>query len=169
MAEALFYILAASTLACGMGVVTARMPLFSVLSLLGSLFCLSAIYLLSGFQFIAATQVLVYAGAIMVLFMFIVMLLNLRDNVLTEKRRKGNLLLNAVAILLAVGGFVKLFMNLTSSGLDRPATVPEDFGTTAMVAESLFTRYLLPFEIASVLLLVSIIGAVVLAKNKAVT
>ena len=165
----MFYVFSGVAITAATLMILNSSPVAAVLNMIVVMFCLAGLFVLLHAHFIAVIQVLVYAGAIMVLFMFIVMLLNLRDNVLTEKRRKGNLLLNAVAILLAVGGFVKLFMNLTSSGLDSPATVPEDFGTTAMVAESLFTRYLLPFEIASVLLLVSIIGAVVLAKNKAVT
>ena len=162
----MFYVFSGVAITAATLMILNSSPVTAVLNMIVVMFCLAGLFVLLHAHFIAVIQVLVYAGAIMVLFMFIVMLLNLRDNVLTEKRRKGNLLLNAVAILLAVGGFVKLFMNLTSSGLDRPATVPEDFGTTAMVAESLFTRYLLPFEIASVLLLVSIIGAVVLARKR---
>ena len=79
MADLLFYLLALGALAFGAGVVAARSPLFSVLALLGVFGCLAVIYLLAGFQFLAVTQVLVYAGAIMVLFLFVIMLLNLAD------------------------------------------------------------------------------------------
>jgi NADH:ubiquinone oxidoreductase subunit K/NADH:ubiquinone oxidoreductase subunit 6 (subunit J) len=84
--ELVFYVLAAGAVASALGVVACRNPLFSVLSLLGSFFCLSGIYLLAGFQFLAATQLLVYAGAIMVLFLFVIMLLNLGDEALYADR-----------------------------------------------------------------------------------
>ena len=76
MAEVLFYALSALAILFALGVVLARSPMLSVISLLGTFFCLSVVYLLAGFQFLAAAQVLVYAGAILVLFLFTVMLLN---------------------------------------------------------------------------------------------
>jgi NADH-quinone oxidoreductase subunit J len=79
VAEVSFYVLGALALAFAMGVVLAKSPMMSVISLLGSFFCLAVIYLLAGFQFLAAAQILVYAGAILVLFLFVIMLLNLGD------------------------------------------------------------------------------------------
>ena len=144
-------------------------PIAAVLNMIVVMFCLAGLFVLLNAHFIAAIQVLVYAGAIMVLFMFIVMLLNLREEGPDGKNGKRNMIMNSVGMGLAAGGFLKLYFNLKTSGLDGAANIPENFGTTAMVAESLFTEYLLPFEIASVLLLVSIIGAVILAKNRVVT
>jgi len=172
VAEALFYILAASTLACGMGVVTARMPLFSVLSLLGSLFCLSAIYLLSGFQFIAATQVLVYAGAIMVLFIFVIMLLNLGD----EAELQGHLGFSLSGKKGTIAGATALSLGLIGvigAGYGTPFVANpayeggiDDLNALATV---LFSRYALPFEAASLLLLATMIGVITLAKRQRTT
>jgi len=106
LAEILFYLLALGAIGFGVGVVMARMPLFSVLCLLGSFFCLSGIYLLAGFQFLAATQLLVYAGAIMVLFLFVIMLLNLGGGMMGGDAQPvlkvlGGALLGAVTFKLA--------------------------------------------------------------------
>lgn len=165
----MFYLFSGAAIAAATLMIWSSNPVAAVLNMVVVMFCLAGLFVLLNAHFIAAIQVLVYAGAIMVLFMFIVMLLNLREDAPEGKSRKGNILLNGVALLLAIGGFLKLFINLKGSGLDQAANIPEDFGATAMVAESLFTRYLFPFEIASLLLLVSIIGSVVLAKSKAVT
>ena len=170
MAEILFYVLGAGTIGFAVGVVTARMPLFSVLSLLGSFFCLSGIYLLAGFQFLAATQLLVYAGAIMVLFLFVIMLLNLGDE--EELKRQTGLSLSgrrltvagATAACLGLIGLVgagagstfELAPEVAESGIDQ--MVP--------LASVLFSRYALPFEAASLLLLATMIGVIVLAKRQ---
>ena len=170
MADTLFYLLAAATIAFGGGVVTARMPIVSVLNLLGAFFCLSAIYLLAGFQFLAMTQLLVYAGAIMVLFLFVIMLLNLGDA--EELRRQTGLSVSgrrlavaaATAGALALAGIVaagwgeayQASPTVTEGGVDR----------LGPLAEVLFSRYALPFEAASLLLLATMIAVVVLAKRQ---
>ncbi|HKX46652.1 MAG TPA: NADH-quinone oxidoreductase subunit J, partial [Planctomycetota bacterium] len=111
MAETLFYALSALAVAFGVGVVSARLPIMSVLSLLGSFVCLAGIYLLAGFQFLAAAQLLVYAGAIMVLFLFVIMLLeqgSLSGSVLQPLRAtvgtRKLLVAGAVTLGLAVAG-----------------------------------------------------------------
>jgi len=162
----IFYIFAALSILGGLGVLFLRNPIHCALSLVGTFFCLGAIYVMLNAEFVAVIQVLVYAGAIMVLFMFIIMLLNLRGNEPIWKSRDKNVVLSFLGFLLAVGAFIKLFSTLKTSGLNQGTQLGEDFGTTALVGKILFTDYLLPFEIASILLLVAIIGAVMLAKTK---
>jgi NADH-quinone oxidoreductase subunit J len=156
---------------CSLVVVSARNPVVSVLSLLGSFVCLAVIYLLAGFQFMAAAQLLVYAGAIMVLFLFVVMLLNLGgtdaengpiDRTLLRARR--------IPVVLAISAAVFL---LTLFGIETQQNVmavdPElaERGVSSMsgLAELMFSTYLLPFEAASVLLLSATIAVIVLAKR----
>lgn len=171
MAELLFYVLSAGTLAFGVGVVTARMPLFSILSLLGSFFCLSGIYLLAGFQFLAATQLLVYAGAIMVLFLFVVMLLNLGDETELAKSTGAALSGKRLGIASAAAGGLVL-VGIASIGWDRQVlaaneeVVEHGIDQLAPLAFQLFSRYMLPFEAASLLLLATMIAVIMLAKRQ---
>ena len=170
MAEILFYLLALGALGFGVGVVMARMPLFSVLNLLGSFFCVAGIYLLAGFQFLAATQLLVYAGAIMVLFLFVIMLLNLgRERQSDMMGWTGGLVMLAVGALLAVELLV-LRGALPAEELRLPTGAVADAaqaeGVVQVISEPLFRTFLIPFEITSVLLLAAVVGAVVLAKRK---
>jgi len=164
----LFYVLALVAVLAAIGVLTTRNTVMSVCSLLVSFFAMALIYLLAGFQFMAAIQILVYAGAIMVLFLFVVMLLNLGDPQATDDEplfhrggtpsilavgvAGGLLLVTAVAILRTDFGTVAA---LPQEGLD-PASG---------LAEQMFTRYALPFEAASVLLLATTVGVMVLAKR----
>lgn len=170
MALILFYVLAALTLVFALGVVRARMPLFSVLSLLGSFFCLSGIYLLLGFPFLAATQILVYAGAVMVLFLFVIMLLNLGDE--AELERHAGLSLSGRR--LAIGGASAALLGLVgliaaesapvlAADAPAPTKALDDLDTLARL---LFSRYMLPFEASSLLLLATMVGVIVLAKRQ---
>ena len=170
MAEALFYLLGAASVLFAVGVVRARMPLFSVLSLLGSFFCLAGIYLLAGFPFLAATQLLVYAGAIMVLFLFVIMLLNLGDE--AELARHAGLSLSGRRLFVAGSAAALLGLLGLSAAEMRTAFAPEalpggrpldDLGPLARL---LFSRYMLPFEAASLLLLATMVGVIVLAKRQ---
>ena len=169
MAETLFYLLALGAVGFGIGVVSARMPLFSVLSLLGTFFCLAGIYLLAGFQFLAATQLLVYAGAIMVLFLFVIMLLNLGDVSQLEKhtgfalRGKRMGFAAGAAGLLALSGILSVGFARTEA--EAPALL-EGLDDLEGIAEVLFSRYMLPFEAASLLLLATMIGVIALAKRQ---
>jgi NADH-quinone oxidoreductase subunit J len=170
VAETLFYVLGALSVVFAVGVVRARQPMFSVLSLLGSFFCLAGIYLLAGFPFLAATQLLVYAGAIMVLFLFVIMLLNLGDA--AEIERNAGLSLSgrrlfvggASAALLGLVGLVAANMDSSFSAraLDQGRAL-DDLPTLATL---LFSRYVLPFEAASLLLLATMVGVIVLAKRQ---
>jgi len=170
VAEALFYVLGALCVLFAVGVVRARMPLFSVLSLLGSFFCLSGIYLLAGFPFLAATQLLVYAGAIMVLFLFVIMLLNLGDAAEQDKHAglslSGRRLFvgSASAALLALVGLAAA----DASGQFSAASLPTGRALDDLneLARLLFSHYMLPFEASSLLLLVTMVAVIVLAKRQ---
>jgi NADH-quinone oxidoreductase subunit J len=151
-----------SALAC----ITRRSPVASALWLVVTLFSLAALFVVLDAQFIAVLQVLVYAGAIMVLFLFVIMLLNLGRAGPTDL--KGPLGLG-IGVLLAGLLLVQLLTLRRAAGGPAgggPALVAPGQGMIASVARPLFTAYLVPFEITSILLLAAIVGAVVLAKRK---
>jgi NADH-quinone oxidoreductase subunit J len=151
-----------------LGVVCSKNPIASVLSLLGTLFCLATIYLLAGFEFLAVAQVLVYAGAVMVLFLFVVMLLNLGgpaaalDAVdFVSRRRLPFALGTGIALLLLT------FLGILGQGeLHAAQVIAGEVDTIDALAELLFGSYLLPFEAASVLLLAAAVAVLVLAKRE---
>lgn len=157
----LFAVTAACALAGGVGVVAARQPVHSALALLLVLGSLAVDYLLLGAQFIAVLQVIIYAGAIVVLFVFIVMLLHARSG---EGPRVGARLPPAAAGSLSTAFGVGLLLVVASVG-PWAAPLSPAFGTVQDVGRALFGRYLLPFEAASVILLVGIVGAVALGKR----
>jgi NADH-quinone oxidoreductase subunit J len=149
-------------LAGGIGVIASRQPVHSALSLLMVLAALAVTYLLLAAQFIAVLQVIVYAGAIVVLFLFVIMLLHARrgegSREKLPRQRAAAIVLGAVylvvlavAVLAATGPF---------------AQVEPDFGTAQRVGQSLFGTYVLPFELASIILLVGMIAAVVLGRRQ---
>lgn len=162
----IFYSLSALAVASALGVILARNPVYAVLSLVSTLFALSGLFLLLQAFFLAVIQVLVYAGAILVLFLFVVMLLEMAPEALL--RVKGG-------TFRLVGLLLGLFFLWQMVPASRAFTVPATpgggpagpvAGTTAAVGKLLFTTYALPFEVASGLLLVGVIGAVVLAQKK---
>jgi NADH-quinone oxidoreductase subunit J len=170
VAEALFYVLGALSVLFAIGVVRARMPLFSVLSLLGSFFCLAGIYLLAGFPFLAATQLLVYAGAIMVLFLFVIMLLNLGDAAELEKHAGLSLSGRRLFVGAASAALLAL-VGLAAADLGGGFSAENLAGQGALddlerIAALLFSRYVLPFEAASLLLLATMVAVIVLAKRQ---
>ena len=166
MSPLLFGCLAVLLVSSGLGVILARSPIRSALSLVMTLFFLAVMFLLLDAQLVAVLQVIVYAGAIMVLFLFVIMLLNLQEEPVAMAR---------VSVRCAAGLAGSLFLlaavRFFRSGAPQdPATgmggaVGADFGGTAQVGERLFTHYLLAFEITSFLLLVAMVSAVVLAKK----
>jgi NADH-quinone oxidoreductase subunit J len=161
--------LAAFIVACALGVILNLHPIRSALCLAMTLFLLAVMFVFLDAHLVAALQVIVYAGAILVLFLFVIMLLNLEAD-LPQKRRRGlTITASVVGIGFAVFTLRPLFFPggaLPGPGFDTVA--PAEFGTAAAVGELLFTRYVLPFEITGVLLLVAVLGAVVLAKKKLV-
>lgn len=164
----LFLALTALTLFCAIGVVTARNPIYSVLSLIATFFCLSGHYILLNAQFLAAVNIIVYAGAIMVLFLFTIMFLNLRRE---DEESKTNLTKMASVV---VGGL--LMIMLITIFRAKSAQVPTVSSTAPFNAKTglvenlgnlLYNDYILPFELVSVLFLVAMVGAVMLGKREA--
>ncbi|MBI3318151.1 MAG: NADH-quinone oxidoreductase subunit J [Candidatus Omnitrophica bacterium] len=159
-----FNLFSGLAVAGALGVILSRHPVYGVLSLVATMFSLSGLFLLLGAPFVAAIQVLVYAGAILVLFLFVVMLLDIAPETL-RMTRAGTLRL----LGLPFGGFFLWQLAGAASSFrfgSEISSQPEADGTTAAVGKLLFTTYALPFEAASLLLLVGAIGAVVLAKKK---
>jgi NADH-quinone oxidoreductase subunit J len=158
-----FWILAIPLVVAAAGVVVAKNPVYAAMSLVAAFFFLAGIYVILVAHLIAAMQILVYAGAVMVLFLFVIMLISLGDEHLVKERYRGMQLLGAV-------GAVGLAAVLTWAILDvtraEPATLSADFGTVKAVGRVLYTQYLLPFEATSLLLLAAIVGAVVVAKER---
>jgi NADH-quinone oxidoreductase subunit J len=163
METVLFYILAGLALICGFLVVAnpfSRNPVTSAMFLALTIVCLAGLFVLLHAFFLAAIQVLVYAGAVMVLFLFVIMLLDLK----VEERRKLNAY-GIVAGVVSVGAIVWLFFaGLLKSPLDFVQT-PRLEGGTIELGKLLFTSYLLPFEVVSLLLLVAMVGVILLSKK----
>jgi NADH-quinone oxidoreductase subunit J len=157
MATAIFLIFAALAVICGLNVVLRRHPIASALWLIGVMVSLAVLYGLLGAHFLAAAQVIVYAGAIMVLFVMVIMLVNAgAEQSSTASRMASFLGLPLLAGLLAVLGYV-LWRAAPLAAAAKPK------GTARDVGLALFQTYLLPFEITSILVLIAILGAVVLA------
>ena len=164
MVEALlFYPLAGLCTVGALGVVLARNPLHGALWLVTSFFFLSAIYVLLGAHLVGILQLIVYAGAIMVLFLFVIMLLALSEADLGERRITLFKIAGAAAAIGAVGIAWQILKKAPSNAL---AAIPKDFGTVAAVGSKLFTDLPLQFEAVSLLLLIAIAGAVVVAKSR---
>ncbi len=160
----LFLIFAVIAVACAINLVLQTHPISSALSLIGVMGSLAALYLLLGGEFIAAAQLIVYAGAIMVLFIFVIMLLNAGAEHRPKRRLWGTFL--GVPLLLALGGLLDyVIRNLLppSEGVKFGAFRQ---GSAQSVGLQLFKFYLLPFEVVSVLILIAIIGAIVLARRE---
>ena len=168
MEAILFYSLAAIMVVSSLMVILRKNPVHSALFLVLTFLCLAGLYLLLNAQFIVAIQVIVYAGAIMVLFIFVIMLLNLESEV-ASKSGHGlqKFWAMVISIVLAISFIsimtVKVFTG--EKGIFSPETV-NTAGNSEVIGRLLFTEFLLPFEITSVLLLAAIIGAIVLAKKK---
>lgn len=156
----LFWIFAIVGVGCGIMVVFHRNPMNSAIYLVVTMLCLAGLYALLAAPFVAVIQVLVYAGAVMVLMLFVIMMLNLREE---GMRREGSLIAWGVA---GVIGLVLLWRLIPPFPRPSMAAPQASFGTIEEVGSKLFTVYLLPFELTSVLLLIAIIGAVILAKRR---
>jgi NADH-quinone oxidoreductase subunit J len=166
MNPVLFGLMACLLVASALGVVLLRSPIRSALSLVVTLFLLAVMFLLLNAQLVAVLQVIVYAGAIMVLFLFVIMLLNLQEQPQAMVRLGMRCAAGLIGSLFLLG-FVRLLVGRPAavSGGGMSGAVPDAFGSTTELAERLFTHHLLAFEITSVLLLVAMVGAVVLAKR----
>jgi NADH-quinone oxidoreductase subunit J len=170
MTIVLFYAFAAIAIAAAIGVVIARSPVGSLLFMTVTLFAISGTFVLLEAHFLAAVQVIVYAGAIMVLFLFVIMLLNLGHEAQRDLKWGAFSIVSAAV----VGGIVGLLaLQLRGSdgalgsgaGAQAIAAASREYGVVGAIARPLYTTYVVPFEITGILLLVAIVGAIVLAKK----
>ena len=168
MIEAVFfYTFTAIMVGAALSVVLNRRPTYSVLSLLVVMFCLASLFVMLGAYFVAVLQVLLYAGAVLVLFLFAIMLLNLAPEALARTRP---FTLRTVGTVIALFLFLHLARVLTASQGEVPLSeLPAPSGSVESIGRLLFTTYLLPFELTSFLILAALIGAVTLAKQKSPT
>ena len=164
ISDILFYVFAALTLIFGALVVANpfnRNPVTSAMFLVLTIISMAGLFVLLHAFFLAAVQVLVYAGAVMVLFLFVIMLLDLKE----EERRKIKLT-GLIAGLVSIGSIVAIFVrSLIATKPGENLLAPTAVGDTATLGKMLFTSYLLPFEIVSILLLVAMVGVILLSKK----
>ena len=163
-----FYVFALLTLGGGLLTITRRNAVHSALSLIVSLLGVAGLYLMQQAEFLFAVQIVLYVGGIMVLFLFVIMLVNL-DLSAKQRQFNGQWMVALVAVA-AVGAEIAWFLYRGQGAfqLADSAGTPAaaGMGNTEMIADVLFQEYLLPFEIASILLLVAVVGAVVMAKKR---
>ncbi|HEX5706326.1 MAG TPA: NADH-quinone oxidoreductase subunit J [Pyrinomonadaceae bacterium] len=166
-ATLLFILFGGMAVGCAVSMVVQRNALYSAVSLVGVFIALGSLYLLLSSPFIAAVQVIVYAGAIMVLVVFVIMLLNVEE----EARRPLRLIylipvaIGLAAVLIGQAAFI---LTLGGASSVNPRTTNKVVGLTSSVGTGLFTEYLLPFEITSVLILMALVGAITLARRATV-
>jgi NADH-quinone oxidoreductase subunit J len=167
MDTAFFYLFALLVLGGAIMTITRRSAIHSAIWLIVSLIGVAGLYLLQKAEFLFAVQIILYIGGIMVLFLFVIMLVNL-DEQAKERQFNGQWWV-ALACVAVAGAQVFYFLRLGSGAFQlatSAAAVDTSRGNTEMIADALFSDYLLPFEIASVLLLVAVVGSVVMAKKR---
>jgi len=160
-----FYLFAGIATAAALAVITVRNPVYAVLFLVLTFFSTACVWLLARAEFLAIVLVLVYVGAVMVLFLFVVMMLDVR----TDKVREGFIRFLPVGVLVATAMLVQMIMMIgvqRLATLPLPAEVPEGYSSTEAVGMALFTDYILPFEIAALILTVAIIAAIALTLRR---
>src|SRR5450755_3138654 len=164
----LFYIFAVLVLVGAVLTITRRNAIHSAISLIVSLLGVAGLYLLQQAEFLFAVQIVLYVGGIMVLFLFVIMLVNLDQA--AKERQFNRQWLVALAAIAAVGAEIGIFLYRGKDSFHFPegvaALLPPGMGNTEVLADSLFSEYMLPFEIASILLLVAVVGSVVMAKKR---
>ena len=167
ISQLLFVVFGAMALGCAVALVAQRNPLYSAISLVGVFVSLACLYLTLQAPFIAAIQVIVYAGAIMVLVVFVIMLLNVEDEVRRPVRLHYLIPVGVLlaAVLIGEAAFMLQLGNSGPRGFEPAQTAGSDVGLTASIGTGMFTKYLLPFEVTSVLLLMALVGAITLARQ----
>jgi NADH-quinone oxidoreductase subunit J len=165
----LFYVFAALAIGASIGVVISKSPVASLLFMVTALGAISATFVLMEAHFLAAVQIIVYAGAIMVLFLFVIMLLNLGHEY-RQDLKGGVFAIVSFVVVGALAGLLAVQLGSASSG--APAAGEQaieaavaQYGAVGAIARPLYTTYVVPFEITGILLLVAVVGAVVLAKK----
>lgn len=170
--EALFIVLAIAAVVSSLMMVTGKNPIHCALWMIVTFFTMAVIYLLLNAQFIAVAQVMVYAGAIMMLILFVIMLVHMErggeGDAGAAHRSKTTRIASALVTTILFGEvmFGVLFSQITGMRGDYPAEAVRSVGNVKAIGSLLYGQYLFPFEIASILLLVGIVGAVVIAKRK---
>lgn len=150
-------------------VISAKNPVGSAFSLIVVLLNVAGVFALQEAHFVAAVTILVYAGAIMVLFVFVIMLLGIDSVELDFPRHKALLMPPTILVILFFGALSHAFFNgagVVQKGLFTPLAVTESGGNIRVISEVMFSNYVLPFQIAGVTLMIAVVGAVVLAKKK---
>jgi NADH-quinone oxidoreductase subunit J len=163
MSETAFYVLSFITLLSASGVVLLRNPVHCAMSLVLSLFSIAVCFAALQAHLVAALQIIVYTGAVMVLFLFVIMLLNLQADPDEASHPFTKIAAAASAAMFAV--LTILVMRDWVAEAPEPASLSEEFGTTKELARALFTDHLVAFELTSILLLVAVVGAVVIARR----
>lgn len=166
MEAMLFYLVALVAIISGFFVTKCRNPVNSALCLVTTFLCLAVFYVMLEAPFMAAIQIMVYAGAIMVLIIFVIMLLNL-GSVGKSRYSHGLVGASVLAFILFITAAKYIAGGKVSKQVgDVTSEVIQNYGHTELIGKAMFTEFLLPFEIASILLLVAIVGAVILSKRK---
>ncbi len=160
----IFYVLGFLAVLAGVSVIISRKPIISALFLVFNMLCLAGLYAQLDAHLIAVLQIMVYAGVIMALVLFVIMLLNLREKRGVLSKHRVTLQIIGIALLATLMVSVVGLVNVELISNAKEAA--PDFGTVRAIGKILFTDYLLPFEIASVLLLAAIVGAVILSKKE---
>ncbi|MCX8470964.1 MAG: NADH-quinone oxidoreductase subunit J [Chitinophagaceae bacterium] len=163
--EIVFYILSSLTILCAAGVIFSRSPINSILFLILTFFCISGHYIMMNAQFLAIVNIIVYAGAIMVLFLFVVMLMNLNSDTEPQKSmvvQVSAVLSGGILLTVIIAAFKTYSIQLTTGHALNGQT---DIGLIKNLGVILFKEYALPFEISSVLFLSAMVGAVIIGKK----
>ncbi|MBC7795639.1 MAG: NADH-quinone oxidoreductase subunit J [Pyrinomonadaceae bacterium] len=160
-----FFLFAALAIVLAFNVVLQRNPLYGAIALIGVFINLACLYVMLASPFIAAVQILVYAGAIMVLVVFVIMLLNVEEDLLSTKRLKSLPILAAIMGLALAAQAFFIFYAVERSANNFVSTDKPTMGFTIEIGKSLFTQYLLPFEATGLLLLMAIIGSMMMARR----
>ncbi len=161
MIDLLFFTLALIAIAGAVGMISMMQPMYAAISFVVTLLALAGIYALLGSSFLFAIQIIVYAGAIISLILFIIMFLNIKPENLPDEPHKNRLLIISAVLVMP---FAYLMISMLEY-LPEMQHIPEGFGGVKSVGLTLFSDYLLPFETISILLLISLVGAIVLAQK----
>ena len=162
MAHFLFFLLAIVSIAAVLGMIISKDQAYNALFLIVAFVCMGGLFALLEAPFIAAVQIIIYAGAIMILFIFVVMMINLKKGLGPEKKRWTLVF----AVLVAVALMVELVLTIKGAIEPISSAALESLGSPTDLGRLLFTKYLYPFEITSILILAALVGSIVLVKKR---
>ncbi len=161
MAYFLFFLLSVLILGSVLGMIISKNQAYNALYLILAFACLGGLFGLLGAPFLAVVQIIIYAGAIMVLFIFVIMMVNIRQGIPAERKKWTLYIAGGLAAVL----ILELVLSLKGA-LSLPGTAPAEKASPTDLGRLLFTKYLYPFEITSILIIAALVGAIVLAKRK---